>query len=90
VNRRQHIAAAAAHIDAVLIRGHGYAYYDAGTCSWWISCADDMAHLSRMLEKARAAKDDDTDIYSLWCADHLAREMPHGYAWISRRVGWTA
>ena len=57
MNRRQHIIVAAAHIDAVLIRGHGYAYYDDGTRSWWISSADSMAELGRMLERADADSD---------------------------------
>ena len=81
MNRREHIAAAAEHIDALLIRGHGYAYYDAGTCSWWISSASDMAELGRMLERANRGDNP----YSLWCAGHLAREMPHGADWIDRR-----
>jgi hypothetical protein len=83
MNRRQHITAAALHIDAVMIHGHGYDYNDAGTCSLWISSADSMAALGRMLARA----DSDSDTYSLWCAGHTAREMPHGYSWISRRLG---
>ena len=84
MKRKQRIISAARHLKAVMIHGRGYAYYDDGTRSWWVSSADDMAELGRML--AIIDLDNYENPYSRWCAGHLAREMPHGAdRWLNRR-----
>lgn len=67
------LARAIAYLDAIQIEDDQYAYWADETRSWWVSYDCDLVELCRYLD------DPNSGGYSMWCADHTAREMPAGY-----------